>query len=202
MHTEYSRGLVYFAHHHICKLQTHSYFTSSTTEVQAFARRVFIGFKLVYMDYVHGVGSRHVTDFGIGSHATLQGYSAPHYTFSVYKQPFPSTCKVTVHPVASLMAYSYEYTEHLWTNDTKASHVTSASPTCFCTSRQGNNFRWHSHPRLYSFQILVSSTTTQTQAQGCRVHILYGYIFSFRPSNSLFCKLQEARGLHSMSALS
>ena len=35
------------------------------------------------MDYVHGVGSRHVTDFGIGSHATLQGYSAPHYTFTV-----------------------------------------------------------------------------------------------------------------------
>jgi hypothetical protein len=47
---EYSRGLVYFAHHHICKLQTQSYFASSTTEVQVLARRVFIGVLVVFID--------------------------------------------------------------------------------------------------------------------------------------------------------
>jgi len=81
-------------------------------------------------------------------------------------QPFPSTCEVTVHLVASLMAYSHGYTEHLWTNSTKALHVTLTGPSCFCTSRQGNNFHWHSHPRVYSFQILILSTSTRTQAQG------------------------------------
>ena len=88
---------------------------------------------------IYRLGSRKIyrqtTDFYIGSHATLQGYSASHYTFSVYIRPFLSTCEVTVHSVAPLMAYSHEYTEHLWTNGTKALHVTSIGPTCFCTSR-------------------------------------------------------------------
>jgi hypothetical protein len=47
------------------------------------ARRVFIGSKVVYMDYVHGIGSRQVPDFDIGSHATLQGYNVSDYTFLV-----------------------------------------------------------------------------------------------------------------------
>ena len=51
--TEYSQGLVYFAHHHICKLQTLSHFVSSTTEAQVLARRVFIGVLVVSMDQVH-----------------------------------------------------------------------------------------------------------------------------------------------------
>jgi hypothetical protein len=49
MPTEYSRGVVYFTHHRICKLQIQSYFASSTTKVQVLARRVFIGV-LEYMD--------------------------------------------------------------------------------------------------------------------------------------------------------
>ena len=53
MPTEYSRGLVYFAHHHICKLQTLSHFASSTTEVQVLVRRVFIGVLVLSMDQVH-----------------------------------------------------------------------------------------------------------------------------------------------------
>ena len=83
MHTEYSWGLVDFAHHHICKLQTQNYFIASITEVQVLARLVFIGSMVGYMDYVHGLGSRQVPDLGIGSHATLQGYNATHYTFLV-----------------------------------------------------------------------------------------------------------------------
>ena len=51
--TKYSWGLVYFAHHHICKLQTLSHFASSTTEVQVLARRVFIGVSGMSMDQVH-----------------------------------------------------------------------------------------------------------------------------------------------------
>ena len=145
MPTEYSRGLVYFAHHHICKLQILSHFASSTTEVQVLARGVYRCFDDVYRPGSRGI-HRQTTDSYIGSHATLQRYSASHYTFSVYRKPFPSTCEVTIHPVASLMAYSYGYTEHLWTNSTRALHVTSTGPSYFCTSRQGNNLHWHSHP--------------------------------------------------------
>ena len=46
-------GLVYFAHHHICKLQTLSHFASSTTEVQVLVRRVFIAVSMLSMDQVH-----------------------------------------------------------------------------------------------------------------------------------------------------
>ena len=83
MQAEYSRGLVYFVNHHIYKLQTQSYFASSFDGVQVLARRVYIGYKVVYMDYVHWVKRRQVLDSNTGSHATLQGYSALHYTFSV-----------------------------------------------------------------------------------------------------------------------
>jgi len=38
-----ANSLLYFTHCHIFKLQTLSCYTSSTTEVQALARRVFIG---------------------------------------------------------------------------------------------------------------------------------------------------------------
>ena len=150
MPTEYSRGLVYFAHHHICKLQTQSYFTSSTTGVQVLARGVYRRFDDVYRSGSRGI-HRQTTNSYISSRATLQGYSTSHYTFLVYRQPFPSTCEVTVHPLASLMSYSHGYTELLWTNSTKALHVTSIGPSCFCTSRQGNNFCWHSHPQVHSF---------------------------------------------------
>jgi hypothetical protein len=50
MSTEYSWGLVYFAHYHICKPQVQSHFASSTTEVQVLARRVFIGVLVVFVD--------------------------------------------------------------------------------------------------------------------------------------------------------
>jgi hypothetical protein len=53
MSTEYSWGLVYFAHYHICKPQVQSHFGSSTTEVQVLARRVFIGVLVVFVDQVH-----------------------------------------------------------------------------------------------------------------------------------------------------
>ena len=53
MPTEYSRGLVYFAHHHICKLQILSHFASSTTEVQVLARRVFIAVLTMSIDQAH-----------------------------------------------------------------------------------------------------------------------------------------------------
>ena len=76
------------------------------------ARRVFIGVLVVSMDQVH-VEFMDKLLTPIGSHSILQGYSASHYTFLVYKRPFPSTCEVTVHSVAPLMAYSFEYPEHL-----------------------------------------------------------------------------------------
>ena len=88
MQAEYSRGLVYLTHHHIYKLQTLSYFASSITEVQVLARRVFIGSRVVYVDYVHGGESSQVSDSNTGSHATLQGYSVPHYTFLVCSTAF------------------------------------------------------------------------------------------------------------------
>jgi hypothetical protein len=53
MSTEYSWGLVYFAHYHICKLQTQSHLVSSTTEDQVLARRIFIGILVVFVDQVH-----------------------------------------------------------------------------------------------------------------------------------------------------
>ena len=106
---------------------------------------VYRRFDDVYRPGSRGI-HRQTTNSYISSRATLQGYSTSHYTFLVYRQPFPSTCEVTVHPLASLMSYSHGYTELLWTNSTKALHVTSTGHSYFCTSRQGNNFHWHSHP--------------------------------------------------------
>ena len=140
------------------------------------------------------------TNSYIGSRATLQGYSVSHYTFLVYKRPFPSTCEVTVHSVAPLMAYSFEYPEHLWTNYTKALHVTLTCLTCFCTSRHDNNFCQHSHPRVHSFQILISSTSTLIQVWGLQGTYPLRMFFLLDTLNSLFCIQQEARGLHSVSA--
>jgi hypothetical protein len=65
---------------------------------------------------VCGLGSQGVhgqaIDFFSGSRAILQGYSASHYTFLVYRQPYITACEPIVHPVVFLVAYSLEYSEY------------------------------------------------------------------------------------------
>jgi hypothetical protein len=68
-----------------------------------------------FIDYIRDHGRVHgrATDLFSGSRATLQGYSASHYTFSVYRQPYITVCEPTVHQVVFLVSYSLEYFEYL-----------------------------------------------------------------------------------------
>jgi hypothetical protein len=129
-------------------------------------RRVFYR----HLGGVCGPGSRGVygraTDFFAGLRVTLQGYSASHYTFSVYRQPYTSACEPTVRSVVFSVAYSLEYFGYLQGSLWYALHLIWTHLTCFCTSRHDNSYCFHSHPRVHSLQILIPSTSTRIQARG------------------------------------
>ena len=152
------------------------------------ARRVYIGYKVVYVGYVHGVKSRQVIDSNTGSHATLQGYSVPHYTFSVCSTAFSQHMwgHNTLDSI-SVSIFDWIFWAYFWPV-VATLHVMLMRLTCFFTSRQDDNYGLHLHPWVYSlfislFRVLVLGC----RLGGCRVHILYG-CFSFGPSNSLFFK--------------
>ena len=112
---------------------------------------------------VYGPGSRtmhgQAIDSYTGSRATLQGYSASHYTFLVYRQTFPSTCKVTVHSTAPLMTHSYEYSENLWTNYTQL-HMCWSKAICTLKRCSGTHCTLVvRHVSLYVNQELVCFLT-------------------------------------------
>jgi hypothetical protein len=146
MHSEYSRGLVCFTHHQITKLQAQEVLCLFSNWIAKARQMGFYRLQAVYVDYVRRV--RKQTKL-----LTLPQAYMPHYKgmvhlttpFQCAAQPCLSTCEATVHWATSLIAYSNEYSEHLWTS-CKALHVTLTSLTCFLTSRQDNNYCLHSHP--------------------------------------------------------
>jgi hypothetical protein len=155
------------------------------------ARQVFIGSMVVYMDYVLGVGSRQITDKGIGSHAALQGYNAPHYTFTMHGQPYFSTCEATVYSMALLMAYSAEYSMNL-----------PAYSYCFtCDFNKSNLFTDKKLDYYYYtciIEFILFRSVYRVQALEHRLGAA-GYIssvddFSFGCSYSLFQNSKRLRG--------